>query len=678
MADVHDRSSGWIGAVLADKWRIDAKIARGGVATVYRATHRQGQVAAIKIMHPELARNEEVRRRFLREGYAANKVGHPGVVSVLDDDVTADGSAYIVMELLEQGEVLEDRRERLGGKLPVAEAVDVCAQILDVLAVAHGKGIIHRDIKPENIFVLTDGTVKVLDFGIAHIKEAVEEHEATKTGLLLGTPEYMSPEQVLGKRGQIDASTDIYAVGATLFTLLSGESVHVAETLNMLLVQASSRQARSLSSVVYKELPRPLIAVVDKALALEKPRRWPSARAMQLALREAVPAKARDASASAGANAGKADANANAGVGKADAVTRPNPPSSAAPVTVPSLELDNDATQRKAPSIARAAIARRPPGLPSASIAPKAPSVSRASAAPPAPRLSAPPPRPASLPPPAQRPASLAPPAQRPASLAPPPPPRASVSAQPLPAKEAPTAIDGPASVPTLSAAPAMVPNHAKPPPSLAPLSGPTTVIPRREESDPWTDEMGADDLDGPTVATTGPIGGSPTPSVRSEVLARSGPASSPRPPSAPHDPMESTQLLRTDEREALVQARTVLDPASTPARVSAPPPPPRPSSSATPSYVPPPPPRDAAGRSIAPPAVPAAPLPSMPPPAAPPQWTPPRGYAMPMMNGPLPQPPPAPGPRQPLTPGVIVAITIGALLLGALWIGSCLMLRSS
>jgi len=395
MAEAQDRSSGWIGTVLADKWRIDAKIARGGVATVYRATHRQGQLAAIKIMHPELARNEEVRKRFLREGYAANKVGHPGVVSVLDDDVTKDGSAYIVMELLEQGEVLEDRRERLGGKLPVAEAVDIGKQILDVLAVAHEKGIIHRDIKPENIFVLSDGTVKVLDFGIAHIKEAAKQHEATATGLLLGTPEYMSPEQVLGKRGQIDASTDIYAVGATLFTLLSGESVHVADTLNMLLVQAASRQARSLSSVAYKEIPRALITVVDKALALEKPRRWPSARAMQLALGEAVPAP-----------------------------------------------------------VARAS-------------APKA-----------------------KLPPPAA------------------PPPRA-VTLPPAPPRPAAT--------------------ESVPPPSLPPLSGPTTVIPRREENAPWTDEMGADDLDAPTVATTGgPIGGAPAPSVRSEVLARSARPSAP------------------------------------------------------------------------------------------------------------------------------------------------------
>ena len=624
MAEAHDRSSGWIGAVLADKWHVDAKIARGGVATVYRATHRQGQVAAIKIMHPELARNEEVRKRFLREGYAANKVGHPGVVSVLDDDVTKDGTAYIVMELLEQGEVLEDRRERLGGKLPIAEAVDVCDQILDVLAMAHEKGIIHRDIKPENVFVLSDGVVKVLDFGIAHIKEAAKAQEATATGLLLGTPEYMSPEQVLGKRGQIDASTDIYAVGATLFTLLSGESVHVADTLNMLLVQAASRQARSLASVAYKHLPRPLIAVVDKALALEKPRRWPSARAMQLALRAAVP----------GAKASSQKAAAS-------------PPSSAAPDTVP-----NPAAPVKTESASKAQGAPKPQA---ASKAEGSPAVVPSAA-----KLSAPPPRPASLPPP--RPASLPPP--RPASL----PPRPASLPPPRPGSLRPA----PPRPPSLSP-------PAPPPPSLPPLSGPTTVIPRREETDPWTDEMGADDLDGPTVATTGgPSGGSPAPSVRSEVLARppmpSAPPSRPRPPSVRKPaPLESTQLLRTDERMALAQAQTVMDPTTSPVpRASAwPPAPAEARLGATHPYLPAPPPRDASGRSIAPPAVPTpSSAPSVPPP-----WMAPRGHTMPMINDTSPQPPAR---REPLAPAVVIAIAVAALLLSAIWIGSCLLLQSN
>ena len=659
MAEAHDRSSGWIGTVLADKWHIDAKIARGGVATVYRATHRQGQVAAIKIMHPELARNEEVRKRFLREGYAANKVGHPGVVSVLDDDTLKDGTAYIVMELLEKGEVLEDRRERLGGRLPVAEAVDVCAQILDVLAVAHEKGIIHRDIKPENIFVLSDGTVKVLDFGIAHIKEAAKQQEATATGLLLGTPEYMSPEQVLGKRGQIDAATDIYAVGATLFTLVSGESVHVADTLNMLLVQAASRQARSLASVVYKDLPRKLIAVVDKALALEKPRRWPSARAMQLALREAVP---------------PVQSTARGATSK----------------VVGSTTLPNMAPEPTAPTSAV------PSTIPNPATAPKGPPAPTAKPSPSAPRLSAPPPRPVSMPaPPPPRPASLPPAPPRPASMKAPAAPRASIKApaaprastkapaaprasikapaaprastRPQPARAA-EPIEGPISAATVSTAPATLPTaraESVPPapPSLPPLSGPTTVIPRRDEGDPWTDEMGADDLDGPTVATTGgPIGGAPAPSVRSEVLARSArPSAPPPPPSIPPDSMGSTQLFRSDEHASLAHA---------PARASAPPPPPPPRSGAVPSYIPAPPPRDSSGRSIAPPAVPppAPPLPSLPPP-----WMAPRGHTMPMMNE-----PPAPPQPQKLSPAVIAAIAVAAVLLSAIWIGSCLLLQSS
>src|SRR6187402_1942075 len=155
-----DRSSGWIGTVLKDRWKIESKIARGGVATVFRARARDGQLGAVKIMHPQYARNADVRARFLREGYAANKVGHPNVVRILEDGTAQEGSPFLVMELLEDGEPFEERRERLGGRLPLDEVARAMDQVLDVLTAAHAQGIIHRDIKPENLFVLADGTLK--------------------------------------------------------------------------------------------------------------------------------------------------------------------------------------------------------------------------------------------------------------------------------------------------------------------------------------------------------------------------------------------------------------------------------------------------------------------------------------------------------------------------------------
>jgi serine/threonine protein kinase len=167
--------------------------------------------------------------------------------------------------------------------------VIVADQLLDVLASAHEKGIIHRDIKPDNLFLLSDGTLKVLDFGIAQIREAASRTEPTATGILLGTPEFMSPEQALGQRGVVDAQSDLYAVGATMFTLLSGEAVHVADTLPGLLTAVVSEPARSLATVARRGIPRALVAIVDRALALEKSERWPSAVEMRAALRAYAP-----------------------------------------------------------------------------------------------------------------------------------------------------------------------------------------------------------------------------------------------------------------------------------------------------------------------------------------------------------------------------------------------------
>jgi eukaryotic-like serine/threonine-protein kinase len=277
-----------IGTVLKDKWRIDALLGAGGMATVYAATHRNGKRVAVKVLRPELSREAAVRERFVREGYLANKVGR-GAVTVDDDDVTEDGAAFLVMELLD-GETLEARRERSpGGRLPVADVVAAMDQVLATLVVAHAQGIVHRDLKPENVFVTRDGAVKVLDFGIARLREGGGASKSTTaTGAVMGTPAYLPPEQARGHSAEVDARTDLWAIGATMFALLAGRCVHEAETVNLLLLAAMTKPAPPLRSVA-PDVPRELAAVVDRALALERDARWPDASAMREALLRACP-----------------------------------------------------------------------------------------------------------------------------------------------------------------------------------------------------------------------------------------------------------------------------------------------------------------------------------------------------------------------------------------------------
>lgn len=270
---------------LRGKWHLDRLLGVGGMAAVYAATHRNGTRAAVKILHPELSVHGHAKSRFLKEGYVANKVHHPGVVRVLDDDVAEDGSIYLVMELLD-GESLEARRVRKGGTLGVDEVLSIADQILDVLAVAHEKGVVHRDIKPENIFLTRDGVVKVLDFGIARLRELSTASTATQTGTTMGTPAFMAPEHARGLWDEVDAQSDLWSVGATMFALATGRMVHEARTANELLVAAVTQKAPKVKAVD-PELPTPLAEVVDTALAYEKADRWPNARAMQEGVRTA-------------------------------------------------------------------------------------------------------------------------------------------------------------------------------------------------------------------------------------------------------------------------------------------------------------------------------------------------------------------------------------------------------
>jgi serine/threonine-protein kinase len=274
-----------LGETLRGKWRLDVLLGIGGMATVYAATHRNGSRAAVKILHPELSLNAQLRGRFLREGYVANAVAHEGAVRVIDDDVAEDGSLFLVTELLD-GETLEDRRIRFGGVLPEAEVLLIADQVLDVLAAAHARGIVHRDLKPENVFLTRAGQVKVLDFGIARLRELTTQSTATRAGMTLGTPAYMSPEQARGLWDEVESRSDIWACGATMFHLLSGRYVHEGRTPNEQLLSAMTKDAAPCSSVSPRVGPA-VGTVVDRALAFDRERRWPDARSMQRAVRSA-------------------------------------------------------------------------------------------------------------------------------------------------------------------------------------------------------------------------------------------------------------------------------------------------------------------------------------------------------------------------------------------------------
>ncbi len=281
------RARGRIGVLLQDKWRLESLLGVGGMAAVYAATHRNGKRVAVKMLHEEFSHDGEVRTRFLQEGYAANIIQHEGAVSVLDDDLAPDGSAFLVMELLE-GETVDQRWERQGRRLPIEEALAIADQLLDVLAAAHAKNIVHRDIKPENLLITKAGVLKVLDFGIAKVFERAEARRtSTQAGMVMGTPAFMAPEQARARWDEVDGRTDLWAVGATLFTTLSGQHVHRAESSQEQLIMSATTPAPPIATVV-AGVPIDVAAIIDRALAFDRNLRWPSAAAMQRAVRVAL------------------------------------------------------------------------------------------------------------------------------------------------------------------------------------------------------------------------------------------------------------------------------------------------------------------------------------------------------------------------------------------------------
>jgi serine/threonine-protein kinase len=278
------------GTVLNGKWTLVRLLGIGGMGAVYAAKHRNGARAAVKLLHREYSRHAEVRERFRREGYAANKVDHPGVVKVLDDDVVSGGpdagAAYLVMELLE-GESLQDRLE-CGVTVGERDFLEIADGVLDVLRAAHECGVVHRDLKPENLFFAqeADGRtrVKVLDFGMARL---LDQAAITTYGVALGTPSFMAPEQAAGRIDEIDGRTDLFALATTGFRLRAGRRVHEAEDvveLVQMMAQAPAPPIRTISP----DVSAPFARVIDRALQFRREDRYENAAAMQADVRRAI------------------------------------------------------------------------------------------------------------------------------------------------------------------------------------------------------------------------------------------------------------------------------------------------------------------------------------------------------------------------------------------------------
>ena len=281
-----------VGDVLERTWRLEAILGVGGSAYVYAATHLvDGRRVAVKVLREEFARDSLMVERFLGDGRIARLVQHPGVVIPLYDGVTDADIPFLVVERLD-GQTLEERLNARG-PLSMMEAASMAKALLDVLSATHGKAIIHRDVKPENVFLTRSGRLKLIDFGIAR---PPLQMAATRTleQTVIGTPAFMSPEQARGRWAEIDARSDLWAVGATFFRAVTGRYLRTCSTAMEDLIEATE-PLDSMSELAPK-LPAPVGAWLDKALAFDRKDRFASAAEMSDALdhalwqREVVPA----------------------------------------------------------------------------------------------------------------------------------------------------------------------------------------------------------------------------------------------------------------------------------------------------------------------------------------------------------------------------------------------------
>ncbi|PYS99164.1 MAG: hypothetical protein DMF63_13945 [Acidobacteria bacterium] len=265
--------------VLSERYRLIEMIGRGGMAEVFLAEDtRLNRRVAIKFLSGEFRMDSDRTRRFTREARAASALNHPNIL-IIHDIAESEGAQFIVSEYVE-GETLGSRIRR--GKLPLVEAVNIAIQVASALAASHKAGIVHRDIKPDNIMLRPDGTVKVLDFGLAKETEQILsisptrdaktlDQVSTSPGLILGTPQYMSPEQTRGS--DLDPRTDVFSLGNIIFEMVTGEVAFPGTTMADILAAIISKEPRRLAEVLV-DPPLRLINIIDKALRKEREERY--------------------------------------------------------------------------------------------------------------------------------------------------------------------------------------------------------------------------------------------------------------------------------------------------------------------------------------------------------------------------------------------------------------------
>src|SRR5918992_3039083 len=269
--------------VLSSNYELDREIGRGGMGIVYRARDRRlKRLVAIKLLPPELAFRAEIRTRFLREAETAAQLSHPNIVPIYTVDEEG-GTVYFVMACVDGLNLARKLHEH--GRLPVADTRRILRQVGEALAYAHGRGVIHRDIKPDNILLDSDtGRAMVTDFGIAR---AVQEGDSrlTATGVAIGTPAFMSPEQAAGDR-EIDGRSDLYSLGVVAYQMLTGELPFAAATTASMLMKHLTERAMPVEHK-RPEVPPDFAATVMTLLEKEPERRFPSASSFVLMLETA-------------------------------------------------------------------------------------------------------------------------------------------------------------------------------------------------------------------------------------------------------------------------------------------------------------------------------------------------------------------------------------------------------